>query len=104
MTKASVAPCVANHSRATFSTGNTCSLLLSFAPGAASSGMLPLNYTYNDDSGAPKSGSVSISYRATATDNVVAAPDHSTLSVMVGSSATDNVTFTTDDGNTASTL
>jgi hypothetical protein len=42
-----------------------CQLLLTFAPPALSSGSLPLNYSYTDDAGTVKTGSVNIAYAAT---------------------------------------
>jgi hypothetical protein len=50
---------------ATVSTGTGCQLVLSYAPTAAASGTLSLTYGYADDSGTPKTGSVSIGYLAT---------------------------------------
>jgi trimeric autotransporter adhesin len=47
------------------STGSTCLLDLTYAPTAADSGTLSLTYSYNSDSGTPKTGSVSIPYIAT---------------------------------------
>jgi hypothetical protein len=49
---------------ATVSTGNGCVLNLTYAPTAAASGTLSLTYSYNDDSGTAKTGSVSIPYSA----------------------------------------
>ena len=50
---------------ATVSTGSACQLTLTYAPSAVDSGTLSLTYGYNDDSGTPKSGSVSIPYTTT---------------------------------------
>jgi hypothetical protein len=49
---------------ATVSTGSGCVLSLTYAPAAAASGTLSLTYSYNDDSGTAKTGSVSIPYTA----------------------------------------
>ncbi|MGC1521044.1 MAG: hypothetical protein WA803_05845, partial [Steroidobacteraceae bacterium] len=49
---------------ATVSTGNGCVLSLAYAPAAAASGTLSLTYSYNDDSGTAKTGSVTIPYTA----------------------------------------
>jgi len=49
---------------AAVSTGNGCVLNLTYAPTAAASGTLSLTYSYNDDSGTAKTGSVSIPYSA----------------------------------------
>ena len=50
---------------ATVSTGTGCQLVLRYSPTAAASGTLSLTYGYADDSGTPKTGSVSIGYLAT---------------------------------------
>jgi len=50
---------------AAVSTGNGCVLSLTYAPTAAGSGTLSLSYSYMDDSGTAKTGSVSIPYMAT---------------------------------------
>jgi uncharacterized lipoprotein len=49
---------------ATVSTGSGCVLSLTYAPAAAAGGTLSLTYSYNDDSGTAKTGSVSIPYTA----------------------------------------
>jgi hypothetical protein len=49
---------------AAVSTGNGCVLSLTYAPGTTGSGTLSLSYSYNDDSGIAKTGSVSIPYTA----------------------------------------
>jgi hypothetical protein len=49
---------------AAVSTGNGCVLSLTYAPATADSGTLSLSYSYNDDSGTAKTGSVSIPYSA----------------------------------------
>ncbi len=46
------------------STGTGCQLSLTYAPTAVGSGTVSLIYSYNDDSGTVKSGSVSIPYTA----------------------------------------
>ncbi|HEY4443889.1 MAG TPA: hypothetical protein VGN30_06350, partial [Steroidobacteraceae bacterium] len=46
------------------STGTGCQLSLTYAPTAVGSGTVSLNYSYNDDSGTAKTGSVSIPYSA----------------------------------------
>ena len=50
---------------AAVSTGSGCVLNLTYAPTAAGSGTLSLSYSYLDDSGTAKTGSVSIPYTAT---------------------------------------
>jgi hypothetical protein len=86
------------------SSGNGCQLSLTYAPPAADSGMLTLNYAYQNDAGVAKTGSVNIPYRATTNDNIVGTTSQSPLAVFTGSSTTVNVTFTTDDANLANNL
>ena len=87
------------------SSGNGCQLSLSYAPTAAASGTLTLNYSYLDDTGASKSGSVSIPYIGTTNDNVIdtVAPS-GTIASIVNASQAVTVSFDTDDGNTATNL
>ncbi len=89
-----------------FSSGTGCQLLLTYAPTLAGSGTLILSYTYVNNAGQSKSGSVNIAYRATTNDNVVgtAAPAMPTVSISSGAPVPVTVTFTTDDGNPASGL
>ena len=47
------------------SAGSGCALGLIYAPSAVETGTLSLNFSYNDNSGTPKTGSVSIPYSAT---------------------------------------
>jgi hypothetical protein len=86
------------------SSGNGCQLNLTYAPGAPGSGTLILSYSYENNAGEPKTGSVNIAYRATTNDNIVSTPTPSSLAVTVGSNTPVNVIFTTDDGNPASGL
>jgi len=51
---------------ATLSSGTGCRLALSYAPTTMDSGTLSLGYQYDSDSGSAKSGTVNISYAATA--------------------------------------
>ncbi len=81
-----------------------CTLPLTYAPTAAGSGTLSLVYSYLNDAGESKTGTVNIAYRATTNDNVVGTPNQSSLAVRTGSNTTVTVTFTTDDGNPASGL
>jgi hypothetical protein len=50
---------------ASVSTGSACQLNLSYAPTAADSGTLVVNFSYVDNTGAAKTGSVSVVYVAT---------------------------------------
>ena len=87
-----------------FSSGNGCQLPLTYAPTSPGSGTLTLNYTYLNDAGEPKTGSVSLPYLATTNDNIVWTPSQASLAVVTGSITPVTVTFTTDDGNPASGL
>src|ERR1022692_2826154 len=54
------------------SSGNGCQLTLDYAPAAAGRGPLTLNYSYTDDSGAPRTGAINIPYSTTSTNAIVA--------------------------------
>jgi hypothetical protein len=85
--------------------GSTCQLMLSYAPTGVDNGTLTLNYAYVNNADEAKTGSVAIDYRTTTNDNVLAAVNPTLLSVVTGSGSTPvMVTFTTDDGNVASSL
>jgi hypothetical protein len=87
-------------------TGNGCELLLSYQPSTAASGVLTLNYTYVDDSGAPRSGSLNIPYATTSSNNVVATSSPAgqiTAAEKTGSQAV-AIDFNTDNGGSASGL
>jgi hypothetical protein len=86
------------------STGTACQLPLDYAPTGAGSGTLTLLYSYVDDSGNAKTGSVGIMYRATTSNSIVATPSPTSLGVYIGSSNPVTFTFTTDDGNPATML
>jgi hypothetical protein len=87
-----------------FSSGNACQLPLTYAPMAPGSGTLALSYTYRNNAGESKLGSLNIAYRATANDNVVGTPSVNPLAVVTGTRTGVDITFTTDDGNLASGL
>jgi hypothetical protein len=55
---------------ASVSTGNGCVLNLTFTPTGDTNGTLSLAYSYRDDAGSAKTGSVSIPYAATTHNNV----------------------------------
>jgi len=85
--------------------GSTCQLVLSYEPTGVDNGTLTLNYAYVNNADEAKTGSVAIDYRTTTNDNVVAAVNPTSLSVVTGSGSNPvTVTFTTDDGNVASSL
>jgi len=92
-----------------FSSGSGCQLLLTYAPALAGSGTLVLGYTYINNAGQSKSGSVNIAYLATTNDNVVGTAVPATAAVSISGSgmpatAAVTVTFATDDGNPAGGL
>ncbi len=87
-----------------FSVGNGCVLTLTYAPPAAASGTLPLNFAYLNNAGESKTVTVNIPYRATTNDNIVGTPSVTPVTTVVGNSTPLTVTFTTDDGNPASGL
>ena len=90
---------------ATISTGNGCMLSLTYHPTAVGSGSVTLSYSYKDNAGTGKTGTVVLSYAATSNDNVVATPSPSgQIAVITGGTRTVGITFTTDDGNPASNL
>jgi hypothetical protein len=86
------------------STGTGCQLNLSYVPPAYASGTLMLNYSYRNNAGLMKTGTVSIPYRALTDDTVVGTPSSTSLAVLTGSSNPVTVVFTTNDGNPASAL
>ena len=73
-------------------------------PSVAGNGTLILAYSFMNNAGETKTGSVNIAYQATTNDNIVATPNPNSLMVSSGSSTPVTVTFTTDDGNPASGL
>ncbi len=89
---------------ATVSAGTACQLPLTYAPTAVGSGTLTLGYSYTNDAGFAKTGTVSIAYRATSNDTVAGAVSPNPVTVASGSSLPVTVTFTTNDGNAASAL
>lgn len=91
---------------ATVSVGTSCQLLLSYAPQAVATGTLTLTYSYVDDTGSAKSGSISIPYAATTNDNVVGttSPSGQVDATVGDAGATVTVSFATDDGNPATNL
>ena len=84
--------------------GSGCQLPLTYAPATAGSGTLVLSYTYINNAGQSKLGSVNIAYRATTDDVIVwsAIPAAPVVSISSGMPAAVAITFDTDDGNPAS--
>jgi hypothetical protein len=90
---------------ATVSTGDGCTLGLGYAPSAIASGTLALSYSYTDNAGTAKTGTVSVPYAATAHDNVVGtATPSGPIDLVANSTQTVAITFATDDGHAASSL
>jgi hypothetical protein len=88
------------------STGNGCQLGLTYAPAALGSGMLRLNYAYDDDAGNQQTGTLNVPYAATTNDNVVATPSPmGQINAVVGQGAQNvAVVFSTDDMRLATAL
>jgi hypothetical protein len=86
-------------------TGNGCQLVLAYAPTAAGQGVLTLGYSYMDDTGTARTGTINIPYSNTSANTVaaVASPSGQITAVKGGSQAV-TVTFDTDDGRAASGL
>ena len=82
----------------------SCVLPLSYAPGAYGSGMLTLGYSYINNAGVTKTGTLTIDYRAVTNDSIVGTASPASLSVRTGSSTPVTVTFVTSDGHPASAL
>jgi len=85
------------------STGNGCQLPLTFTPTAGAGGTLALIYSYTDDSGAARTGTLNIPYSTASHNNVVAtaSPSGEIDAVQKTGSQAVTVTFTTDDGKPA---
>jgi hypothetical protein len=87
------------------SAGTVCQLPLAYAPTAVvGNSMLTLGYSYTNDAGFAKTGTVNIAYRATANDTVIGTVSPNPVTVASGGSLPVSVTFTTNDGNPASAL
>lgn len=88
------------------SSGNGCQLLLKYAPAAAATGKLALDYTYTDNSGSARTATLDIPYSTTTNGTVVAtaAPLGQINAVEKTGHQAVTVTFTTDDGRTAADL
>jgi hypothetical protein len=84
--------------------GSSCQLPLSYTPNAADSGTLTLRYTYLNNAGQSKSGSLNVPYRATTDDSVLGTALPGSISVVSGTTTMVAITFASDDGNPASAL
>jgi hypothetical protein len=91
---------------ATVSDGTVCQLPLNFAPTAVGSGTLALGFSYTNDAGYAKTGTVSIMYRANSDDTVGASvsPAPAVASVSAGVPVSVTVTFASSDGAPAGPL
>ncbi|HTV96632.1 MAG TPA: hypothetical protein VME42_11520 [Steroidobacteraceae bacterium] len=94
----------ATFSCATVSDGSVCQLPLTYAPTVVGSGTLALGFSYLNDAGLAKTGTVSVAYRANSNDTVGATVLPSPLTVAVATSQSVTVTFATSDGNPATAL
>jgi hypothetical protein len=88
---------------ATFASGSGCQLGLAFAPTTTTAGTITLGYSYADNSGAPKTGTVSIPYLSTGDNNVVASttPGGQVVGLVNSGSQSVTVTFVTDNTQAA---
>jgi len=89
---------------ASLTNGAGCQLTLTYVPTLAARGTLRIGYSYRNNAGESKTGTVNIPYRATTNDTIVATPSVTTLAELTGSSTPVTVTFATNDLNPASAL
>jgi hypothetical protein len=92
---------------ATVAPGRGCVLILNYAPVAVESHTLTLNCVYVDNAGLPSTPGVcmTLTYAATATNNVVASLSPiGEIDTGVGGKQPVTVNFTTDDGTAATAL
>ena len=88
----------ASNDCATVSAGSPCQLSWVYTPTAPGNGTISVDYSFDDDSGSPKTASFNIPYAATANDNVVnTVSPAGPVAVVGGSSQGIAITFTTDD-------
>ncbi|WP_116808158.1 hypothetical protein [Steroidobacter cummioxidans] len=86
---------------ATVSTGNGCQLGLVYEPSSADAGTLTFEYSYEDNSGTAKTGTVSVPYAGTSQNNLVGTVSPTgQIAAVVGGSQPVDITFTSDDGRT----
>jgi hypothetical protein len=84
--------------------GEGCQLTLTYDPAAIASGSVALPYSYRNNSGQLKSGTVNIPFRATTDNSIVATSSPAPVAATSGTSMPVTVTFTSDDGNPMSDL
>jgi hypothetical protein len=78
--------------------------MLSYAPTGVDNGTLNLSYSYLNNAGESKTGTLSIPYQTTTNDNVVGTANPVSVAATTGTSNIVTVTFVTDDGNFAGAL
>jgi hypothetical protein len=88
----------------TVSDGTLCQLPLVYAPTVLGSGTLTLSFSYSNDAGIAKTGTVNIAYRANSNDTVGGTVSPAPIDVPVATSQAVSVTFVTSDGAPASAL
>jgi hypothetical protein len=87
--------------------GSGCALTLSYTPAAVETGTLTLDCVYVDNAGLPRTPGpcLTVSYAATAANNVVASINPGgEIDAAQGGRQAVTVNFTTDDGNAATAL
>jgi hypothetical protein len=91
---------------ATVSNGTVCQLPLAYAPTAVGNGTLSFGFSYTNDAGFAKTGTVSIMYRANSDDTVgaTASPAPIVASVSSGVPVSVTLTFATSDAAPAGPL
>ncbi len=90
----------------TVSTGNGCELSLTYAPTQAGSGTFPLSFGYTNNSGVASTGTVNISYVASADNTVIATqlPSGTVNGVVGAPSQAVTVTFNSSDSSPVSNV
>ena len=88
----------------TLASGSGCQLVLTDAPTTVGSGTVSLGFSYVNNAGVTKTGTLGIPYRVTANDHVVPTVNPLPVAAVTGSSNAVTVTFVTDDGNPATGL
>ncbi len=86
------------------SSGSICQLTFNYAPTGVDNGTLALAYSYVNNAGESKTGTLGIPYQTTTNDNVIATANPVSVAATTGTSNSVTVTFTTDDGNVAGGL
>jgi hypothetical protein len=79
------------------SDGTVCQLPLVYAPTAVDSGTLTLSFSYLNDAGLARTGTVNIAYRANSNDTIGGTVSPAPIDVTVNSTQAVTVTFVTSD-------